>query len=504
MAANGGGHSLVPIDLAMTGQASGALDYPGHWRASAYIGGSPGRADEQPPVTVVLNEIVAHTDYFDPARPEYDSNDWIELYNPTATNVPMSGWYLSDDPAILRKWAIPSVSIPAQGWISFDEVSGFHNPITNGFGLNKAGEQVLLSYLPGTAGDRVVDAVQFKGQENGVSLGRYPDGAVDWFTLSRTRDAANSGPLPHPVIGEVMYHPPDVGTNDNVLDEFIELFNPAATAVNLFDTNGAWRIDGGVNFTIPANTTLSAGGYLLVVNFDPANAAALDAFRAKYGLTDANLPIFGPYSGKLGNRGDRVAIEKPQHPDVPGDPYSWVIVDEMIYGNQSPWPAAANGAGASLQRTIISGSGNNPLNWTAAAPSPGQGAVSDRDGDGMPDDWEVAHQLDPDNPADAASDPDGDGFNNLQEYLAGTDPHDSSSLLRLESVAVREGSVVLRFTRAAGKSYSVQYRDSFGGGAWLKLKDVAPSSTTIMTEVVVAPPLDSREQYYRLVTPAIP
>src|SRR5207302_2403215 len=104
--------------------------------------------------------------------------------------------------------------------------------------------------------------------------------------------------------------PPDAGTNDNVLDEFVELFNPAATAVNLFDTNGAWRIDGGVSFTFPTNTTLSAGGYLLVVNFDPADATALDAFRAKYGLSDSNLPIFGRYCGKLGNRGGRVGIEK--------------------------------------------------------------------------------------------------------------------------------------------------------------------------------------------------
>ena len=30
---------------------------------------------------------------------------------------------------------------------------------------------------------------------------------------------------------------------------------------------------------------------------------------------------------------------------------------------KTPWPTAANGAGASLQRTSISGSGNNPGSW---------------------------------------------------------------------------------------------------------------------------------------------
>src|SRR6185369_10438250 len=149
-------------------------------RASAYLGGSPGRTDPSPPAaTVVLNEITAHTDYFDPLRPEYDSNDWLELFNLASTNISLSGWHLSDDPAIPRKWAIPSVTISARGWTTFDEVSGFHNPITTGFGLDKAGEQVLLSYLPGTAADRVVDEYKFKGEENNLASARYPDGASD-------------------------------------------------------------------------------------------------------------------------------------------------------------------------------------------------------------------------------------------------------------------------------------------------------------------------------------
>src|SRR5439155_5410785 len=145
--ANGAGHSLVPLDSALDGQASGACDYPGNWRASAYVGGSPGRVDPPPPAaTVVLNEIAAHTDYFDPARPEYDSNDWLELYNLASANITLNGWYLSDDPANLRKWAIPSVTISASGWITSDELSGFHNPSTTCFRLNQTGEQALLSY----------------------------------------------------------------------------------------------------------------------------------------------------------------------------------------------------------------------------------------------------------------------------------------------------------------------------------------------------------------------
>ena len=41
----------------------------------------------------------------------------------------------------------------------------------------------------------------------------------------------------------------------------------------------------------------------------------------------------------------------------------------------------------------------------------------DSDRDGMPDDWETAHGLNPRDPSDAAKDRDGDGYTNLEEYL---------------------------------------------------------------------------------------
>jgi hypothetical protein len=44
-------------------------------------------------------------------------------------------------------------------------------------------------------------------------------------------------------------------------------------------------------------------------------------------------------------------------------------------------------------------------------------APVDSDHDGMPDDWEKAHGLDPGNDANGGEDSDGDGYTNIEEYL---------------------------------------------------------------------------------------
>ena len=371
LAADGAGHSLVSTDL--VNQQTGSLEYSGNWRASAYMGGSPGEVDPDPIKDVVLNEIAAHTDYSNPAKPEYDSNDWIELYNTKTSAVSLGNWYLSDSASDLKKWAIPGTNTMAsEDWKTFDEVTGFHSPITNGFGLDKAGEDVFLSFLPGTSEDRVADCLRFEGQENGVTLGRYTDGEDYWYTLAPTRSAANGLPGSHVVIGEIMYHPAPTVANpeNNTNDEYVKIYNPLFAPVEMWTTAGEWRINGGIGYTFPSNTTLAAKGELTIVSFDPAtNITARDEFLAHYDLSIGEVTFLGPYSGQLDNQSDRIALEKPIEPDPPDTDVPWVIIDEVIYYDSDPWPITPDGTGPPLYRSDLEGAGSDPDSWSTTPPA---------------------------------------------------------------------------------------------------------------------------------------
>jgi len=65
----------------------------------------------------------------------------------------------------------------------------------------------------------------------------------------------------------------------------------------------------------------------------------------------------------------------------------------------------------------------------------------DTDDDGMPDGWEVLHNLDPLRD-DSDEDPDGDGYTNLEEYQGGSDPFDSNSIPVKSEPEDEEGGIL--------------------------------------------------------------
>ncbi|MBI5387486.1 MAG: lamin tail domain-containing protein [Verrucomicrobia bacterium] len=492
---------------------------------------TPADANFLPLTSVVINEVLTAT----PLGGLLE--DAVELRNVSAVPVNLKNWCLSDALHNLTKFRITNdVIVPPGGYVVFYEYQ--FNAIVgdpSSFGLDGVhGDELYLSAADASGqltGYRTSAA--FGPADAGVSFGRQVNsaGQVDYVaTKERTLGAdeaatledfrtgtgrRNALPKIGPVIfSEIMYHPLDLpGPADNVRDEYVELQNLTGDAVPLFDPaqpTNTWRLRGGVDFNFPRNVTLAAGEQILVVSFDPANdAASLAAFHSAYSVASGTR-LFGPYSGKLDNGGEALELRKPGPPVPAGFADSgfvpYITVERLEYQDEAPWDAAADGTGLSLHRSRQSGYGNEPRNWFAAVPTPGGRAGSgDFDQDGLPDVWEVAHQFNPSDPTDAHLDPDGDGMTNLHEYLAGTDPRDGSSVLRVtlqQELAETGTNVVLQFPGLRGRTYSVLSAET-AAAIGVLLTDIDPLPVDQMVTVTHALPPNTPRRFYRVISPSL-
>jgi hypothetical protein len=518
---------------------------------------SPGDPNFLILTNIFVNELLSHTD-----PPQ---EDVVEFLNRTGTNVNISGWWLSNERGLPRKYQLPTNSIvPAFGYKTiyegFGSSVGFNSSSAAApFTFNSArGDNVILSQTDtngNLTGYRVYET--FESAANGISFGYYKTSVPRDYKFVATAqttfgaDEANTvaefrlgtgktntypkiGPL---VINEIMAAPTNTiyfiftnGSNQPVFDqnpndEFIELRNVTSLAVPLYDPafpTNHWKIRKAVDFTFPL-TNLAANSFCLVVGFNPyTNTSALATFRNRYHVSN-NVPIYGPWVGRLNDTGDSIELYKPDpvqlppHPDAGYVPF--IRVDKVNYGANYQgdpvqyWPSAINGA--SLQRRSSLAFGNDPINWAAAAPTagaPSSSALTDTDGDGIPDAWEIQYGFNPTNSADAALDPDGDTTSNLAEYVAGTNPTNALSVLRILGVTPspdNEQPAYIQFFAGSNSTYTVEYRKKVDSN-WKKVADVPAASSNRMVYVPDPGATNSpssltngvSDRYYRVVAPA--
>ena len=188
--------------------------------------------------------------------------------------------------------------------------------------------------------------MQFGAQADGVSYGRWPDGANDFYAFAANTPGTNNSSIwiGDIVINELMYDPIS-GSDD---DQYIELYNQGTNTVNL----AGWQFTSGVTFAFP-NVTIAPNGYLVV-------AKNMTNLFAKYpNLNSGNTA--GNYSGKLSHNGELVMLSMPQTLNT--NTAILVAEDQVTYGTGGRWGEWASGGGSSLE--LIDPHSNHRLaaNW---------------------------------------------------------------------------------------------------------------------------------------------
>jgi hypothetical protein len=143
---------------------------------------TPGTTNTGRSVSVFINEWMAantSTAPFDPVDGDYE--DWIELHNPGAEDVDLSGFWLTDNLTNATQYRIPDGTIiPAGGymlvWADNEDTQTAFDPdgrLHLNFGLRAQGEDIGL-FAPN--GFTLVDGINdFPPQTDNISQGRYPD-----------------------------------------------------------------------------------------------------------------------------------------------------------------------------------------------------------------------------------------------------------------------------------------------------------------------------------------
>ena len=279
-----GGRSLQIVD------PRGDTQEPTNWRASSTISGTPGTAEAAPISGIVINEVLS--------RSVAPQTDQIEIDNPTGDSVSLANYYLSDSAAdrdALKKYALGDVSLASQAYLVLTEAqfnAGGGETPGDFAPSGDRGDQLFLTVGDASGPTHFVDSIEFGAATTGETFARSSIGVQSLYPATPTLGAANSSPRVGPlVVTEIMAAPAAPSDAALAIDpaiaadnlEFIELFNPTGTAVDL--TN--WRIRLGVDFDFDGGSQLGAGQTLLVVPFNSENSVRVAAFRVTTDWTKA-------------------------------------------------------------------------------------------------------------------------------------------------------------------------------------------------------------------------
>jgi hypothetical protein len=162
--------------------------------AQAQPGALPGQS------ALRINELMPSnaTTLIDPDEPD-EAPDWIEIYNPTAAEVSLTGLAVTDDPSELDKHIITqTLTISANGFLILyadeDPKQGAEH-LT--FRLSADGEYFGLSTIDNSGAPTLVDSVEFPAVPTDLSYARSVNGTGTWRIGRPTPGKSNTANPPY-------------------------------------------------------------------------------------------------------------------------------------------------------------------------------------------------------------------------------------------------------------------------------------------------------------------
>ena len=154
-------------------------------------------ASGQQPKQVVVNEVSASNDIF--VSDYFKKSDWIELYNPTNSEINIAGLYISDNIAKEKKYQVPlddtrlNTIIPAHGYkvIWCDKKDNIGADIHTSFKL-EGNDGVVMITMYGEDDIEYSDTLTYTQHDGIQSFGLYPDAGLSSVTMNKpTPGSAN-------------------------------------------------------------------------------------------------------------------------------------------------------------------------------------------------------------------------------------------------------------------------------------------------------------------------
>jgi len=332
---------------------------------------------------------------FNPPSADQD-HEFIELINPNAEDLDISGWTLS-------------------GGVDFTFAGGTVVP---------AGESIHLT--PDLASFRSRPTAPTGGEGRFV-VGPYSGHLSNFGETLTLSDASAavvastsytgnpSDPQLYLVVSELHYHPAATPAA-----EFIELLNISDTVT--LDLAGVKLSDGpDFDFATASITTLPPGERVLIVR-------DIAAFESVYGTAKSGK-IAGTFANGtlLDNGGERIKLNDATNSTI----------RDFSYSDLAPWPTAADGTGPSLLLIDPTSAPDHddPLNWTAGTTG---GTPGTREPTAF-EAWLAARGQ-----SDPLAEPDGNGWSELQTYILAGDLRPRPGAMTIDQSG---GDVTFSFVR---------------------------------------------------------